>query len=223
MSRLETLQGNLLEVGIVLAVATVENLLTFLDGLLRWNEKVNLTSITEPKEAIEKHLVDSLTLLPLLGGAERLLDLGSGGGLPGIPLKIACPGLQVLSVDAVQKKIAFQRHISRQLNLKKFQAHHGRAESLADNPLWAAGFDVVVSRAFTALPTFAALALPCLALGGRIVAMKGAEGERELAQGEAALTRLGLECREVRTLHLPSSNSARTLIVLKRRGGEEGY
>jgi 16S rRNA (guanine527-N7)-methyltransferase len=211
------LQGQLSEMGIVLGGETVEKLLAFLDGLLHWNKKVNLTAITEPQAAIEKHLVDSLTLLPLLNGSERLLDLGSGGGLPAIPLKIACPGLQVLSVDAVEKKIAFQRHIARQLNLKNFQAHHGRAESLPDNPLWAGGFDLVVSRAFTSLPAFAALALPCLAPGGRIVAMKGGDGVRELAEGSDILARLGLKCSEVRSLHLPASDSTRTLIVLVRR------
>ncbi len=219
MSRLQTLTGQLAGVGVSLPVGTAERLLDFLDGLLHWNEKVNLTAITEPDAAIEKHLVDSLTLLPLLAGGENLLDLGSGGGLPSIPLKVACPDLRVLSVDAVQKKIAFQRHIARRLGLENFEAHHGRAESLADNPSWAAGFDLVVSRAFTALAGFASLALPCLAPGGRIVAMKGAEGERELAEGREALLRLGLECREIRKLYLPASRSTRTLIVLVRREG----
>ncbi|ALC18302.1 16S rRNA m(7)G-527 methyltransferase [Desulfuromonas soudanensis] len=217
------LQDQLSEMGIVLGTETEEKLLAFLAGMLNWNKKVNLTAITEPRAAIEKHLVDSLTLLPLLRGDERLLDLGSGGGLPAIPLKIASPGLQVLSVDAVEKKVVFQRHIARQLKLENFQAHHGRAESLSNNPLWAGGFDLVVSRAFTALPAFAALALPCLAPGGRIVAMKGGDGVRELAEGSELLAGLGLECSEVRSLRLPASDAARTLIVLVRRNEEEDH
>lgn len=202
--------------GLALPATTVAALETFLAELLRWNQKVNLTSITDPAEAREKHLLDSLSLLPLLQGEERLLDIGSGGGFPCIPLKLAAPGLQVVSVDAVQKKIAFQRHVARLLGLQGFAAEHLRVEQLPSHPLGKGGFDLVVSRAFAALEQFAALALPCLAPGGRIIAMKGAEGEKELAQSSAALAALGLVCREVRVLELPRSGSRRCLIVLTR-------
>lgn len=202
--------------GLALAAATETALETFLAELLRWNQKVNLTSITNPQEAREKHLLDSLTLLPLLQGDERLLDVGSGGGFPCIPLKLAAPGLQVLSIDAVQKKIAFQRHAARLLGLRGFAAEHLRVEQVPSHPLGSGGFALVVSRAFAALDQFAALALPCLAPGGRIVAMKGAEAEVELQQSSAALTRLGLRCSDLQTLRLPLSGSQRSLIVLTR-------
>lgn len=206
----------LAEYGLALSGTTVMALETFLAELLRWNQKVNLTSITDPEEAREKHLLDSLCLLPLLQGGERLLDIGSGGGFPCLPLKLAAPGLQVVSVDAVQKKIAFQRHVARQLGLQGFVAEHLRIEQLPSHPLGVGGFDLVVSRAFAALDQFAALALPCLAPAGRIIAMKGAEGEKELQQSSGALAGLGLVCREVQTLQLPRSGSHRCLIVLTR-------
>lgn len=206
----------LTQAGLTLPPPTMAALETFLAELLRWNQKVNLTSITDPAEAREKHLLDSLSLLPLLQGEERLLDIGSGGGFPGIPLKLAVPGLRVVSVDAVQKKIAFQRHVARLLGLQGFAAEHLRVEQLPSHPLGKGGFDLVVSRAFAALEQFAALALPCLAPAGRIIAMKGAEGEKELAQSSEALTALGLVCREVRILQLPRSSSRRSLIVLAR-------
>jgi len=202
--------------GLVLTPAVELALETFLAELLRWNQKVNLTSITNLSEAREKHLLDSLTLLPLLQGDERLLDVGSGGGFPGIPLKLAAPGLQVLSVDAVQKKIAFQRHVARLLGLQGFAAEHLRVEQLPQHRLGVGGFAVVVSRAFASLEQFAALALPCLAPGGSIVAMKGAEAEAELRQSSAALARLGLQCSDLRHLRLPSSGAQRSLIVLTR-------
>lgn len=202
--------------GLALAAATETALETFLAELLRWNQKVNLTSITNPQEAREKHLLDSLTLLPLLQGDERLLDVGSGGGFPCIPLKLAAPGLQVLSIDAVQKKIAFQRHAARLLGLRGFAAEHLRVEQVPSHPLGSGGFALVVSRAFAALDQFATLALPCLAPGGRIVAMKGAEAEVELQQSSAALARLGLRCSDLQTLRLPLSGSQRSLIVLTR-------
>lgn len=195
----------------------LDRLLWFLDELLRWNRRVNLTAITDPVAGIEKHLVDSLTLLPLLSGQERLLDLGSGGGFPGIPLKIVLPRLRVLSVDAVQKKIAFQRHAIRQLGLEGFEARQGRAEQLPQMQGCGAAFDVVVSRAFTSLSAFAALALPCLSAGGRIVAMKGPEGERERTAAGSQLEEMGLVCTEVRHLQLPDSGAERTLIVLQRK------
>ncbi len=202
--------------GLTLPQGCEERLELFLAQLLRWNQKVNLTAITEVQEAREKHLLDSLLLLPLLQGSERLLDVGSGGGFPSIPLKLAAPGLQVLSIDAVQKKIAFQRHVARLLDLQGFAAEHLRVEAVPAHPLAGGGFDVVVSRAFAALEQFAGLALPCLAPAGRIIAMKGAEGARELAQAEGTLGRLGLHCRELREFELPRSGARRSLIVLGR-------
>lgn len=192
-------------------------LLWFLDELLRWNRKVNLTAITDPEEALEKHLVDSLTLLPLLGGGERMLDLGSGGGFPGLPLKIARPNLQVVSVDAVGKKIAFQRHAARQLHLKGFDALQERAGNIPQRPGMEKGFDLVVSRAFTSLDQFAALALPCLLPGGLLVAMKGAEGERELATTMLKLQKSGFTDASCRCFHLPESGAERTLILMRTK------
>jgi len=209
----ELLERQLAQMNIGLSRQTVDALVTFLDELLRWNRRINLTAITDPRAAVEKHLTDSLTLLPLLRGEERVLDLGSGGGFPCIPLKIALPGLRVFSVDAVQKKIVFQRHAVRLLGLDRFEAFHGRAEDLPQLPGCAAGFDVVLSRAFTSLASFAALARPCMAPGGRLVAMKGADGERELTEAREQLEALGLLCREVRRLRLPDSGAERTLLV----------
>jgi 16S rRNA (guanine527-N7)-methyltransferase len=221
MEPLAHLTGLLRQLAIVVPTEAPEKLLRLLDELLRWNRTYNLTAITDPLEGIEKHLVDSLTLLPLLAGNERLLDLGSGGGFPGLPLMIARPALSIVSVDSVAKKIHFQRHAARLLGLGGFEALHARAESLPDRYGYAGGFDVVVSRAFAALPAFAALALPCLQPRGRILAMKGAEGEKELAEAEGELAALGLVCTELQQLRLPTSGALRSLLVLQRRQAEE--
>jgi 16S rRNA (guanine527-N7)-methyltransferase len=217
MEPLEHLTGQLRHLSLEVPAGATEKLLRLLDELLRWNRTYNLTAIANPVEGIEKHLVDSLTLLPLLTGDERLLDLGSGGGFPGLPLKIARPGLSIVSVDSVAKKINFQRHAARLLGLRGFEPLHARAESLPERPGYTDGFDVVVSRAFASLPFFASLALPCLQPRGRILAMKGAEGERELAEAESELTALGLFCTELRQLRLPASGALRCLLVLQRR------
>lgn len=188
------------------------------DELLRWNRTHNLTAITDSLAVREKHLVDSLTLLPLLGAARRLLDVGSGAGFPALPLKIACPALEVVSVEAVGKKVAFQRHVVRTLQLAGFTAVHGRAEALSAHPLCGAGFDVVTARALGALPLLAELAAPCLAPGGRLIAMKGGEGEAELAATQDELIRLGWVCTGRHQLRLPVSGAERSLIVLERAG-----
>jgi 16S rRNA (guanine527-N7)-methyltransferase len=192
--------------------------LKFLDELLRWNRSINLTAVRDTRAAVEKHLVDSLTLLPLLEGGETLLDLGSGGGLPCIPLKIALPGLRVVSVEVIGKKAAFQRHAARTLELRDFEVRQARAENLPAEGL-DSKFEIVVSRAFSSLGDFVSLALPCLAPGGRIVAMKGPEGESEVATAAPLLDRFGLHRREIRRLRLPSG-ADRTLIILMR--GEDG-
>ena len=200
--------------GVHLDAVALERLEWLGQELLRWNRTHNLTAITDPLEVREKHLADSLTLLPLLEGAQRLLDLGSGPGFPALPLKIARPALEVVSVDAVGKKIAFQRHVARTLKLSGFTAVHGRAEDLPGTPLCGAGFDIVTARALGSLPLLARLAAPCLVPRGRLIAMKGAEGAAELAAAQGELAAQGFVCGEAHAFRLPESRAERSLIAL---------
>ena len=212
----------LLPLGVVLDPRVLVQLEWLAGELLRWNRTHNLTAITRPDEVAEKHLADSLSLLPLLGSARRLLDLGSGAGFPALPLKIARPDLEVVAVDAVGKKVAFQNHVARSLRFTGFTAVHGRAESLLDHPACAAKFDVVTARALGSLPMLARLSMPLLAAGGRLIAMKGAEGEGELAAAEDELAALGLVCTDRHPLRLPASGAERMLLVLASSGPATG-
>jgi 16S rRNA (guanine527-N7)-methyltransferase len=200
--------------GIDLQAPAADQFIILLDELYKWNRRINLTAIHDRQEAIEKHLLDSMTVSCLLTGSERLLDMGSGGGFPGLPLKIALSGLTVVSVDSVWKKISFQRHMARMLSLHGFQALPQRAEDLPRQPGFSGSFDVVVSRAFSSLERFVLLARPLLAAGGRIVAMKGDEGEREWKEARSALARQGLKGK-LHPFILPWSGSARFLIVMQ--------
>ena len=191
-------------------------LILLLQEMLRWNKTYNLTAITDPLEAVEKHLVDSLTLLPHLENVDRLLDIGSGAGFPSLPVKIARPDTDVVSVDSVAKKIRFQKHMVRTLGLDGFEAWHGRAEELPAQAFAADGFDLVVARAFSSLEKLVELALPCLRPAGRIVAMKGPEGKDELAAAAEALASHGLYCKEIVSFALPVSGAGRHLLVLGR-------
>jgi len=202
--------------GITLPAGAIEQLEWLGRELLRWNRTHNLTAITAADEVREKHLADSLTLLPLLGNARRLLDLGSGAGFPALPVKIARPDLAVVAVEAVGKKVAFQRHVARALKLESFTALHARAESLGEAELCGPGFEVVTARALGSLPLLARLAAPYLTPGGRLIAMKGAEGEAELAATQTELAMLGFVCTGRNLLRLPVTGSERILIVLER-------
>ena len=141
--------------------------------LLHWNKNVNLTRITDPFEVAVKHFVDSLACARHIAGGERVLDIGSGGGFPGIPLKVALPSLSVTLIDASRKKVNFLKHVIRTLALQGIEALHVRAEELAAAAQYRHRFDVIVSRALSGLRRFVTVAMPLLAEGGCVVAMKG--------------------------------------------------
>lgn len=202
--------------GLALDMETTKKLVLFLTELLRWNRQINLTSITDPNEATEKHLIDSLLLLPFLGGAKSLLDMGSGAGLPGIPLQIARPGLAICSVDSVGKKISFQRHIKRKLMLAGLTPLHCRLECLQDRLSPGQRFDVVTARAFAALDLIVPLAVPWLSSGGKILAMKGPEGESELPAAEKLCLQAGVSIESVHKYRLPFSGAERQVFVLSK-------
>jgi 16S rRNA (guanine527-N7)-methyltransferase len=203
------------KLGLDIPRETVPVLEGVLDELLRWNQRRNLTAITNRDEALEKHLADSLTLLPFAQRATRLLDIGSGAGFPSLPLKIVCPGLDVVSVDAVGKKIDFQRHVVRTYALTGFVALHGRIEQLLEEPSCQPGFDLVAARALCPLGELIDLAEPFLTPGGRLVAMKGPEGPQELAEEHERLHQAGWTA-SVQCLRLPVSGADRCLIEVSR-------
>jgi 16S rRNA (guanine527-N7)-methyltransferase len=201
---------------IVLDIHVCEKLIWYVEELLRWNRRINLTSIDNIDEALEKHLLDALTLLPLLNRDERVLDMGSGAGLPGIPLSLAMPVLRVCSVDRVFKKITFQQHIARLLHLQNFEARTDRLQVLAEKEGYRAAFDVVTARALAELRDLISLGMPFLKPDGRLIAMKGPEGTRELSDCLDLLERQGLVVEKQQELRLPMSGAERTLLVLKR-------
>ncbi|MBW6510814.1 MAG: 16S rRNA (guanine(527)-N(7))-methyltransferase RsmG [Desulfuromonadaceae bacterium] len=193
-------------------------LLVFLDELMRWSGAINLTAMEDPLVALEKHLLDSVTLLPLLSGDESVLDFGSGAGLPGIPLKIARTEVEIWSLDAVRKKVNFQRHIVRQLALTGFHPQHARIEDFAMTDRGRSGFSLITARAVADLGKLVEWSGSLLTANGRLVAMKGPEGEHEVPGSAQTLKKYGLELVEVRRLRLPFSGSERQLLIFKNNG-----
>ena len=202
--------------GLQLSAGVIEREKSFIDELLRWNQRINLTSIRTYDEAVEKHLLDSLLLLAHLDGVGDLLDMGSGGGLPGIPLAIADSTLNVVSVDSVGKKINFQKHIKRLLQLDNLTALNSRIEDLEKTVLGQRKYDLVVSRAFSSLEVFLGYAAPWLKPGGRLIAMKGPEGRGELEAARQAIERYSFIDSTVFVYNLPFSRAERQLIILTK-------
>jgi 16S rRNA (guanine527-N7)-methyltransferase len=185
----------------------------FLDELLRWNRQVNLTSIRNRDEALEKHLLDSLLLLKCLPHSGRLLDMGSGGGLPGIPLAIARPELNVVTIDSVGKKIRFQKHIRRLLALDNLQPMHARLEDLVAK---GERFEDITARALSSFGDLISWAAPLQRVGDRLLAMKGPEGADELTAYLSGSDEKYYELAGLHKYQLPVSGSERQLVILNR-------
>lgn len=183
--------------------------------LISWNRKINLTAITDPREVAIKHFLDSLMPAGCIPDRGRLLDIGSGGGFPGIPLKIFKPSISVLLIDGVRKKINFLKHVLRTLSLENIEARQMRAEDLLKFPEYAASFDIIISRALSDLSIFVKSALPLLAKDGTIIAMKGEVDTQELdaVRGDTLGDQYSLE---VETYGLPLINGPRSLVIIKR-------
>ncbi len=166
--------------GIHLDEKTLEAFDLYLKELLKWNRKINLTAIRTEKGIVLKHFLDSLSVFPYLSNISSLLDIGSGAGFPGIPLKIVKPSLEMTLIDSVRKKVDFQRHIIRMLGLKGIEAIHGRVQDKEILQTMGERFDMVISRGFSDLRTFLILGFPFLKKGGIVLAMKGEVDSEEI-------------------------------------------
>ncbi len=147
--------------------------------MLKWNKTTNLTSIKDPVEVAVKHVVDSAAIVHDCTGFQAVMDIGTGGGYPGIPLSILVPGLQVTLVETIRKKVTFLKHAIRSAGLKNVKAIQARGEELSGDAAFGGQFDAVVCRAFSGLESFANMAIPYLKDNGVLLAMKGREKEHE--------------------------------------------
>ncbi|MBK7135666.1 MAG: 16S rRNA (guanine(527)-N(7))-methyltransferase RsmG [Rhodocyclales bacterium] len=207
MSTAEQLSRGLVALGLDLPPSAQGKLLAFAALLGKWNKVYNLTALRDAEQVVSHHLLDSLAVLPHLGKAKRLADIGSGGGLPGIPLAIARPDLQVALVESNQKKSAFEQQAKIELGLANVSAHCERVEAWQPEEKC----DVVVSRAFSDLAEFVRLSGHLLAEGGALLAMKGVHPYEEIAQLPA-----GWRVAEVIPLQVPGVEGARHLVRVER-------
>ncbi|MFY9329214.1 MAG: 16S rRNA (guanine(527)-N(7))-methyltransferase RsmG [Georgfuchsia sp.] len=207
MKRVSILQEGLQALGIVLPESATNKLLAYVDLLVKWNRTYNLTSIRNGDEMVTQHLLDSLSILSHVQDMQNLADIGSGAGLPGIPLAIARPELRVTLIDSVQKKSAFQQQAKIDLALPNVSIYSGRIEDYKRH----GEFDAVTARAFSDLPTLVKSAAPILRPGGRIYAMKGV-----LPQDEMAVLAADWQVVATPRLQVPGLNAERHLLILER-------
>jgi 16S rRNA (guanine527-N7)-methyltransferase len=209
----QVLEKGLAETDLTLSDESIRSFELFAGELKKWNRKVNLTAICKDEDIAVKHLIDALELTRRVHAGEDALDIGSGAGIPAIPLAVVQPAVHVVSVDAVGKKILFQRHVARFLSLNNLEALHARVESLHSSH--AGRFDVITSRAFSRLEMFVALAAPLLKNDGRLIAMRGPHVASEFDLVREDIRGMGFEIISVESYSLPMNKGERSLVTLE--------
>ena len=201
--------------GVYLDGKVIESFKLYLKELLKWNQKINLTAIRSEKGIVLKHFLDSLSVCPYLPKQASILDMGSGAGFPGIPLKMVRPSLKITLIDSVRKKIDFQRHLIRSLGLKGIEAIHGRVQDKGILQSLGGRFDITLSRAFSDLRTFLVLSLPFLKERGTVIAMKGKVDNNEMKQFTET-ERSPYRFQKNIFLTLPFSSFERTILLFEK-------
>lgn len=211
------------ELGVSLSDEQEAQFQSFYEHLVEANRSVNLTRIIELEDFLYRHLLDSLTLTPLLPPNARLADIGSGPGIPAIPLAIARPDISVTAVESVGKKCTFIEEAAQKLKISDFTVRNQRSETLGQDPQTRAKFDVVSARAVATLPVLLELCLPLVKVGGHFLAMKGLSYEPELEASKNALKVLGAKLKEVKTFAHPTLAGARLLVFEKIKPTPSNY
>ena len=192
-------------------------LYNYMNLLLEWNEKINLTAITDEKEIILKHFIDSFTINKFINSGDIMLDIGTGAGFPGLPIKIIRPEVDVFLMDSLNKRINFLNEVIELLQLKNIEAFHSRAEEMAKNNKFREKFDVVTSRAVAKLNILLEYMLPYTKVNGKCLCMKGPNIEEEIKEAEKALKILGGEIEKIEKIILPDSNIERKIIIIRKK------
>ncbi len=219
MEKAQMLKEGAQQLGIELNTEQIELFQTYLAELKSWNKKVNLTSVTTDNKIISKHFLDSISCFvsKRIRPSSKVVDLGAGAGLPGVPLKIACPPLYLTLIDSSKKKSNFLKFLVKKLNLDNTQVICQRVEEFAKESSNRESYDIVVARAVSPLPVLLEYSLPLLKLGGALVAQKGKEGERELEQGAKAASLLGGKIEKVQRVDVPFLGGERHLVIVEKQ------
>lgn len=215
----ELLREGAAALGIPLSPEELAQFAVYEQELLDWNQRINLTATSDPREIAVKHILDSLTcfLAVPIGAGMRVLDVGTGAGFPGMVIRIHAPDTSVVLLDSTRKKLLFLEHLARVLGLTGVETVHARAEDAGRDRRYRERFDLVVARAVAELRVLLELCLPFVRVGGAFLALKGPRGDAEVDPAGRALTILGGEVERVVPLSLPFGAGERRLILVRKR------
>src|SRR5690554_3428043 len=218
MNNIETLIKGVGDLNIELSEIQVNNFIKYKDLLKEWNKKINITAITEDDEIDIKHFLDSLTPVTtgLLDKNIKLIDIGTGGGFPGLPLKIYNEELNVTLLDSLNKRITFLKEVIDTLGLDNIEAIHGRAEELGRDEKHREQYDISISRAVASLNTLSEYCMPFVKVGCHFISMKGPDVEDELKDAEKAIKTLGGKLVKVESIKIPQSDIVHSLIIIEK-------
>lgn len=224
MYNLTILEEGCQRLGISLDEEKKQQFIKFYELLTEWNKVMNLTGITEFEEVLQKHFIDSLAIQKVtdMGETDTVIDVGTGAGFPGIPLKIAFPHLKITLLDSLQKRIRFLDEVVQTLNLKGVTTIHGRAEEYARQKEHREKYQICVSRAVANLSSLAEYCLPFVKKGGYFVSYKSGNIEEELSRSENAVKILGGEIENTVYFQLPGSDIERSFVLIKKKENTPG-
>lgn len=188
----------------------------YMNLLIEWNKKINLTAIVEPKEIILKHFVDSLTIAKYIEVNKIVADVGTGAGFPGIPLKIYRKDLKITLIDSLNKRLNFLNEVISELELEEIITVHGRAEELGQNKEYREKFDIVTSRAVANLSTLSEYLIPFIRKDGKCIYMKTLEVDEELEKAKKAINTLGGKIINIDKFYLPESEIGRSIVIIEK-------
>lgn len=208
------------KLGLSLTPQQLKQFQIYYQELVEWNKRINLTTITGYEEVQIRHFLDSLTVTlawkPADNAGARVIDVGAGNGVPGLPLKIAFPGLNLVLLDSTAKKANFLKHIVQKLGLENVEIVIGRAEEVAHQEQYREKFDIALSRAVAVLPALAELTLPFCKIGGRLIAQKKGDIEKEIKEARKAIALMGGSLREVKGVDLAEFTDERYLVIIDK-------
>lgn len=218
MTNIDTLKEEAEKLDIKLDEKSEDMFLNYKELLKEWNQKINITAITEDVEIDQKHFLDSLTVLGtgLFEGQKKVIDVGTGGGFPGLPIKIVNDELDVTLFDSLNKRIKFLDIVIEELGLEGIRAVHGRAEESARTKEYRENYDICVSRAVAQLNTLVEYCLPFVKPGGHFIAMKGPDVQEEVDEAKNAIDTLGGELEDIQEIKIPGTDIVHSLVIIKK-------